>query len=237
VSAVALEIVSIIRVSPFAMMYIPETAADVKFVPTPTTLVVPLIVIEPVVDAVSPCSTTPTPATVKSTLVIDGKLVEGTVVIQTSAAPPVEPPKPPTQPSSCVHGMYLGDRVWDLHPVQLWPVPPLAASGDLGTALQFVADQAQFPDGFRIQFVDETQPQHFKDYIVSTCPHDFTPLTVAAQALQCGPTGGPIYFVFRPPKWGYEVQLTPGATYYLNFRDHDEPRGTVLSQFVCYAAS
>jgi len=186
-----------------------------------------------------------------ATLIINGVQTEGTVVITTGAAPPaptpppVPPPAPPPSPA-CAQGMIGGDRVWSsFNEVQLWPVPPVAGSGVLGRAIQFVADSAAYPRGVRLQGVDESQPSKSKDYVVSECAHSFTPVggNSLCTAIGAGSVAGPLYLRFGPavprtffgqPLPSLDCPLTPGGTYYINFRDNSTAYGTVSSQFVFY---
>jgi hypothetical protein len=136
--------------------------------------------------------------------------------------------------------MGTGDRVWSpFKIVQLWPVPPVTGSGDSGRAIQFVADAAAYPSGVQMTGIDERQPTEPKDYVVSECPHSFVPVggnafcTLTGQ----GSYAGPLYLRFGPAQIGtqsYDCPLTPGQTYYINYRDYYTPRGSVSSQFVIY---
>ena len=140
--------------------------------------------------------------------------------------------------------MIGGDRVWSqFNEVQLWPVPPVTGSGAQGRAIQFVADSAKFPRGVELGGVDESQSGKGKDYVVSACPHSFTPVggNPLCQKLGAGSTMGPISLRFGPAQprtfWGQplpslDCALTPGGTYYVNFRDTSTARGSVSSQFV-----
>ena len=151
-----------------------------------------------------------------------------------------------TGTASCGPGetMAAGDRVWSpFNEVQLWPVPPVTGSGVQGRAIQIVADSAKFPRGVQLGGVDESQPSKPKDYVVSACPHSFTP--VGGNPL-CATSGagsimGPLYLRFGPaeprtffgtPLPTLDCPLTPGGTYYVNFRDSSTAYGGVSSQFV-----
>lgn len=151
----------------------------------------------------------------------------------------------PTQPiADC--GMQGGDLRWmgdvnrlpgliNFKAVQLIPVPALAGSGDAGRAVQFIADAKQFPRGVILTMTDESQPTTNKDYVISSCAHDFTPVAgneAGCTARGCGPSCG-IALRFGPATDG-SCSLTPGGTYYINFRDYFTPRGAVSSQFVIY---
>jgi len=130
--------------------------------------------------------------------------------------------------------MVAGDLVWSpFKDVQLWPVPPVSGAGDAGRAIQFVADSVEYPRGVLLKGIDEHQPTQAKDYVVSECPHSFTPVGGRASCshLGAGTYAGPLYLRFGPAVKAYDCPLTPGRTYYFNFRDYFEPRGAVFSQF------
>ncbi len=153
-----------------------------------------------------------------------------------------------TGTASCGPGeaMAGGDLVWSsFKETQLWPVPPVTGSGALGRAIQFVADSAAFPRGVQLQGVDESQPSKAKDYVVSACPHSFTPVggDSLCTAMGAGSVAGPIYLRFGPavsrtffgqPLPTVDCPLTPGGTYYINFRDSSTAFSGVSSQFVFY---
>ena len=87
--------------------------------------------------------------------------------------------------------------------------------------------------------VDEHQPTEPKDYVVSACPHNFNPVGGNANCMKqgAGSVMGPLYLRFgpaQPDTQFYDCPLTPGQTYYINFRDYFTPRGQVFSQFVIY---
>src|SRR3990172_8806003 len=189
-----------------------------------------------------------------ATLKINGVPTEGAVVITTGGTQPLAPlpapaptPTPTPAPSStCGAGetMAAGDRVWSpFNEVQLWPVPPITGSGVMGRAIQFVADSAKYPRGVELGGVDESQPSKPKDYVVSACPHSFTP--VGGNAL-CATSGagsimGPLYLRFGPaePRTFFGTPLptldcppTPGGPHHVNFRDSSTAYGGVSSQFV-----
>lgn len=188
-------------------------------------------------------------ATSAATLTINGVPTEGKVVITTGAAPPTPtpvptPPPPPPPPTACSTGMIGGDRVWSpFNEVQLWPVPPVTGSGAQGRAIKFVADSSRYPRGVELGGVDESQPNKPKDYVVSACPHSFVPVggNPLCQKLGAGSTMGPISLRFGPaqprtffgqPLPTVDCPLTPGGTYYVNFRDATGAGGGVSSQFV-----
>jgi len=133
----------------------------------------------------------------------------------------------------------FGDLEWNLHPTQLWPVPPVLMTN----SISFVADQVKYPNGVMIKFVDES---HYgsKDYVISDTAHSFEPVggSSLAAAYGAGSTGGPLYLRFGPAQprsfWGVplpslDVALTPGQRYYINFRAADGSGGIRSSQFVC----
>ena len=168
-------------------------------------------------------------------LALGGVQYAGSVEPVTGPIPnptPVPGPTIPTPPPS-------GILRWDLHPVSLWPVPPLTGSGDRGISVQFIADATRFPNGVEIGLVDESQPSKGKDFVISATPYDFTPVSPQATKPGSGSTGGPIYCRFGPIRprtfWGVplpniDVPLTPGQAYYINVRASD--RGACSAQFV-----
>ncbi|KKW39428.1 MAG: Immunoglobulin-like protein [Parcubacteria group bacterium GW2011_GWA1_54_9] len=167
---------------------------------------------------------------------------------------------PPPPAVSCGAGEVFntasGDRDWyaenGMHPVLLWPIPPVTGSGSLGRAIKIVADNVKYPRGVQIGGVDEFAQSPGisggKDYVVSECPHSFVP--VAASTFEgrqlCTLTGagrvaGPFRLRFGPAEtrtfFGQtlptlDCPLTPGGTYYVNFRAYDQSYPTVSSQFV-----
>lgn len=151
-----------------------------------------------------------------------------------------------TGTASCGAGetMAAGDRVWSpFNEVQLWPVPPVTGSGVMGRAIQFVADSAKYPRGVLLGGVDESQPSKPKDYVVSACPHSFTPVAGNPMCAKSGAGSimGPMYLRFGPaetrtffgqPLPSLDCALTPGGTYYVNYRDSSPAFGGVSSQFV-----
>ena len=167
---------------------------------------------------------------------------------QPPPAPPpavVQPPAPIPAPATiegaaCGAGevMASGDRVWSpLNDVTLWPIPPVTGSGDSGRAIQFVADSVKYPRGVRLVLIDET-PSGPNDHVISECPHRFAPVNGQASCMASGvgSYGGlyPRFGATQVALQSYDCLLTPGRTYYLNFRNYSTPRGTVSSQFVIY---
>lgn len=140
---------------------------------------------------------------------------------------------PPPPGGSC--GMQTGDLTWsNFKAVQLWPVPAVRGSGDSGRAVEFIADATAYPRGVILTITDESQPTSVKEYVISSCAHNFTPVGGQAGCLGTGfSTSGGIALRFGPASDG-SCSLSPGGTYYINFRDYFTPRGTVSSQFVIY---
>ena len=101
-----------------------------------------------------------------------------------------------------------------------------------------------------ISGVDETQPSVGKEYVISDQPYSFIPFSgnPRARLEGAGSVAGPFYLRFGPAEarmmWGrpvesLDVSLTPGNTYYINFREWRNPgddtqRGAVSSEFVVY---
>ncbi len=166
---------------------------------------------------------------------------DGRYLLTTSEAPPTVPPvvvpfpppvapPPPSTPAGA----------WPLQSTQLWPVPPLRGSV---ISVPFVADVAQYPNGFLLQGVDESNGPA-KDYVVSTSQGSFVPLNANAEQLGAGNVMGPIYMrcgPARPRIWfglplpSLDVPTTPGKTYWINVRASDGSGAVVNTQFVCYA--
>ncbi|OFW18616.1 MAG: hypothetical protein A3H27_11370 [Acidobacteria bacterium RIFCSPLOWO2_02_FULL_59_13] len=139
-----------------------------------------------------------------------------------------------TTTASCGAGEAYGAGDQALTPVeyQLWPVPPAAGSGDFGRAVQFVANAATYPLGIIVHTVDETQPGKYKDYSVSACAHKFaSELTGRCVVTGTGSAGTLVLRFGSGSVTGDDCLLTPGVTYYVNFRDNTLPRGSVNSQF------
>lgn len=175
------------------------------------------------------------------------KLDSGAVAPNPSPTPvPTPPPPPPPPPpvTGCGPGETYGasgqDRV--LNPLEqaLWPAGQrdLAASGDSGTAIQFVANAGKYPLGILVHTVDETQPPMSTQMVVSNCPHNFShPINQYADYA----FGGAGTIVLRFGNGGSvtdingDVPLVAGQTYYINFREWNapgdtSPRGTVYTQ-------
>ncbi len=139
--------------------------------------------------------------------------------------------------SSCgpgeVFDTVAGDRVWTpFSSYTLWPVPAATGTGDLGRALQFVADSGTYPNGVKITLTDESIAALAKDYVVSACPHNFSPVGGSVKCMKEGiGSSGTLYLRFGPLINSYDCPLTPGGTYYINFRQWSTPRsGTVSTQ-------
>jgi hypothetical protein len=177
-----------------------------------------------------------------------GAVQPGPAPAPTPIPEPTPAPTPPPPPSaSCGPGevMSFGDLKWfatgglAFKDTQLVPVPPLIGSGDLGRAVMFVADAAAYPKGVQMAGIDDVQGSNPKDYVVSTCPHNFTPVggNTVCSAIGQGSYAGPLYLRFGAGSAVYDCPLTPGQTYYINYRDYYTPRGSVSSQFVIYNRS
>lgn len=112
------------------------------------------------------------------------------------------------------------------------PTGPLSAVGDLGTAVKFIASSVSRPNGFNLTVHDESSAGLLKDVVISTCPHNFTPVNGNANC-KLDAAGYNTDFALRFGGTNPQAcNLAPGATYYINFRDHNTPRGTVSTQFV-----
>ena len=145
--------------------------------------------------------------------------------------------------------MVLGDITADeaFYRGQLWPSNAqfVYASGDRGIAIQFFADGARFPGGMEIKCINEKQPTTANEWVISECPHSFVPVgnrpmwgNSMQAGVMIGGTANSILTRIGPPGTlvkSYEALLSPVRVYYLNFRDYNQPRGTVSSQFVVVA--
>ncbi len=185
----------------------------------------------------------------------DGVLVDASAADSGGAARDsgwinVDASSPAPSPAPCEENEVMGpdDLVWSLFKeVQLWPVPPVTGTGDLGRAIQFVADSAAYPRGVRLGGIDESNG-NAKDYVISDCPHRFEPVggDPLCTVRGGGSTAGPIYLRYGPaeprgffgtPLPTVDCPLIPEGTYYINFRATVTPRGNVSSQFVIYGRS
>jgi hypothetical protein len=129
----------------------------------------------------------------------------------------------------------------DLSPLEqaLWPAGQrdLTASGDLGTAIRFVANAAKYPLGMQVHIVDQTNPGVSKQFVVSACPHNFDrPINQYADYL-FGVVGTIVlrFGAGSVSNIDQDVPLVAGQTYYLNFREwkapgDTTPRGTAVTQ-------
>ena len=186
-----------------------------------------------------------------TTITLDSALPAGTYSLSLVGASPPSPsptPVPVAPPAAppvvgCGPGEAYGASGQDraLNPLEqaLWPAGQrdLAASGDLGTAIQFVADAGKYPLGILIHTVDETQPPMSTQMVVSACPHNFSnPINRFANYA----FGGAGTIVLRFGNGGSVTDLNgdvpcPGGIYYINFREWKAPgdtssRGTVYTQ-------
>lgn len=130
----------------------------------------------------------------------------------------------------------LGDKDWNpLTTFQLWPSPAASGTGQLGRAIRFVADNVSYPNGLIMRIVDESIQVVPKDFVISACPHSFTPVGGNTKCTKTGiGSGAAMYTRYGPAINSYDCPLTPGATYYLNFRKYTtsgDYSGTVSSQF------
>ncbi len=180
---------------------------------------------------------------------------DGRFVMTTSGAPTVPPDVPPvtppvTPPPVTPPPAPAPSGMWDLHPMQLWPVPPLVGST---ISVSFVADAVRYPNGITIEGRDEPggslSGEHpAKDYVISSWQGSFVPVgdNPLGQMIGAGSVGGPIYCRFGPARprtaWGglitlptLDLPLTPGETYWINVRAHDGSGAVVSTQFVCKA--
>ena len=161
-------------------------------------------------------------------------------------SPPIVPPAPVPTPTPAPSGCSAAPNLsWlQFKDIQLWPVPPLRGSGPGGASIAFVADAGAFPNGVELVGVDESQGSA-KDYVISTCPQNFAPVggNAMCAAIGAGSSMGPLYLRFGPARSriifgqtlpSLDCPLTPGGTYYINFRDYYPAYGPVSSQFVIY---
>jgi hypothetical protein len=99
----------------------------------------------------------------------------------------------------------------------------LPSSDSFGRAIRFVADATNWPNGIVLGIFDQTAEQLPKDFVISACPHNFTPVNNGSQ--NCQQIGvafmGSVSLRYGAPKASYDCALTPGATYYLNFRSNN----------------
>lgn len=125
------------------------------------------------------------------------------------------------------------DANWSpLTTTQIFPLSALSATGDSGRAIKFVADAVAYPHGIIMEVVDQTPQLLPKDAVISNCPHNFSPVGGQSTCVQTDIGNiADIGLLFGGTPAIYDCILTPGATYYLNFRDSITPRGTVYSQF------
>lgn len=117
----------------------------------------------------------------------------------------------------------------------VWPANWAQASGELGTTVFFLADNNAFPNGMRMEVHDEGS-HGTKEAVISACPHNFTPVDNNAFCRRNNIGLQAVFYVrFGPAQSYYDCALTPGRTYYLNFRDAATPRGTVATKFINWA--
>lgn len=174
--------------------------------------------------------------------------VNGVVVYSDQGTPPIPgpvfPPQPtlPPAPVGVIPSYSLGNIAWDMHETQLWPIPPLISYHEDGVSISFVADAIKYPQGVLLQLVDEVTGARGKQVVVSEKPHDFTPVSKLAEMPAAASTGGPMYLRFGPAQprlffgvdlGSLDVPLTPGRTYYINFRGTNDKQ--VSAQFVVYS--
>lgn len=98
----------------------------------------------------------------------------------------------------------------------LYPSSAVQASGTLGKAIRFVAD----PNFYSMGLFDQTNRQLAKDFVISSCPHSFTPVSTAPLQL-CAGYGVTMQAAVKLNYTGsgfFVCSLVPGNTYYLNFR-------------------
>lgn len=140
-----------------------------------------------------------------------------------------------SNPSTCGPGEVFGVGDYDENPLtttHIYPQQPISANGDFGRAIRFVADAKAYPNGITMEVVDQTPQLLPKDAVISVCPHNFVPVKNQNTCMQTFiPNMADIGLRFGPAQAWYDCALTPGTTYYLNFRDSNQPRGTVWSQF------
>lgn len=150
----------------------------------------------------------------------------------------VDPAPTPPTPTGCAIPFSPPDRDWTPFEVSgLFPIPPTSSTGDVGRAIQFVADGVSYPNGVVLSVIDESGGNAAvgKDVMVSACPHDFTkPADPASTGCyRAGTTAFVLYLRYStsptPPK-AYDCTLTSGKTYYINFRAYDHT-STAYSQF------
>ena len=131
-----------------------------------------------------------------------------------------------------------GDYGWPIEGA-LWPVqqPGFTASGDSGTAIEFVADSKKYPLGILIHIVDQKSQPSEKEFTISLYAHDFTTSQPACRTV----SGAVGTLVLRFGQGSVtalngDCLLQPGLTYYLNVREWKDPsdsspRGVISTQF------
>jgi hypothetical protein len=127
---------------------------------------------------------------------------------------------PPPTNASCnaAAGQVFGAgdiALGQIQTVSLFPQPPLAASGPLGTAVAFTVDAVTYPNGLVLRVFDDSPNPVAKDIVVSACPHSFTPLNNQA-VCQITPLNPQTTLRFNPAIAGCTIQA--GTTYYINVR-------------------
>jgi len=160
----------------------------------------------------------------------------GTSADCSSSTAPIEPETPICGPGEIFGG---GDANWSpLTHTQIFPSTPIAATGDAGTAIKFVADPnapapyGPYPNGVQMDVFDQSGNADGKDAVISNCPHNFTPLgNNPACKKDAIPNLGSFYLKFGGTASAFDCPLTAGGIYYVNFRATAIPRGTVTTQF------
>ncbi len=137
-----------------------------------------------------------------------------------------------SSPGTCDPGEGFGgeDVEWiPLTVLMSFPTEATQASGDSGRAIRFIADDVHYPNGVTMQVFDQSAQPLPKDVVISSCPHDF--IATANCTQQAVGSTATFELRFGPATKSYDCPLTPGGTYYINFRDANVPRGTVQTQF------
>ena len=151
----------------------------------------------------------------------------GTVPVDANTYTPGAPPPA----GACGPGETFGpnDIVNPMAIGYIWPQPAAAISGAAGVAVRFVADAAQYASGLILQVFDEGG-NPAKEAVVSTCPHNFTPVNNNAVCRRGSVTAkADFYLRFGAAQAAIDCALVPGQTYYLNVRASD--MGETRTQF------
>jgi hypothetical protein len=147
-----------------------------------------------------------------------------------TSAPP--PPSPVACNASAGEVFGGGDADWNpLTSTQIFPSQPLSAPAGSSRAVRFVANAATYPNGLKMTLADQTPALLPKNAVISACPHNFTPVSNNPEcAVSNISTFADFYLTFGPGKMWYDCSLTPGQTYYMNYKGTNT-NDTVYAQF------